>query len=123
MTRSSASELPLDLELAGVDRCAGAGRLGRIHRREGPRPGLQALLVLEELQDDGGALLLVVDHLELLDRHPGRRAGLVDPGDERLHPLCRHIGEAHHADEHDRLLSSIDETIYQRTALIKRWIR
>jgi hypothetical protein len=37
--------------------------------------------------------------------------GLVDTGDKRLHPLRRHIGEPHHPDEHDRLLSSIDRTI------------
>ena len=42
---------------------------------------------------------------------PGGGPGLVDPRDKRLHPLRRHIGEPHHANEHDRLLSSIDQTI------------
>src|SRR3954451_1576039 len=64
-----------------------------------------------DLLVDGCALRLVEDQLELLDGHPGRRAGFFDPGDKRLHPLRRHIGEPHHADEQDRLLSSIDQKI------------
>jgi hypothetical protein len=79
--------------------------------RRRSRPGPQSLLVVEVLQDDGRALRFVEDQLEFLDRHPGRRASLVDPGDKRLHLLRRHIGEPHHADEHDRLLSSIDRKI------------
>jgi hypothetical protein len=62
----------------------------------------------------------IEDQLELLDRHPGRRAGLVNRGDKRLHPLRRHIGEPHHADEHDRLLSSGDRTILALSGMAKQ---
>src|SRR4051794_36464342 len=108
-TTAAELHLALDPELAAIHRCAGTRRVRGIHRGECLGPSPQARLVVEELEDDCRPLPFVEDHLELLDRHPRRRAVLVDPADERLHPLRRHIGEPHHPNEHHRLLS-VDET-------------
>ena len=98
----------VDLDLAHVDGRAGAGSLGRVH---GPE-GLVALAhvggAVEELEHDGRALGLVEQRLHAGGGHAGRRPlVLVDPTDQLLHPLGRHIGEPDHAYVQGRLLRSV----------------
>jgi hypothetical protein len=94
LSRARGSGLELELELAGVNRGAGARCLGGLHRSKHLRARVHVLGRLKLLEDYGRALRLVKQDLQTCGRHTGRwPARLFDPRQQLLHPLGAHVGE------------------------------